>query len=89
MKAQYITDILNDKGQAIASGEDVKTFLRITADEYIRQAIAEDVEDVGVIIDDIVAMIRLIDKEDWEWVYIEENPMSVSNLHIMEAGKKA
>lgn len=89
MKALDIEDMLNDKGSAILPQKEAKMFLRITIDEYIKQAIAGDTEDVGVIVEDLVAMIQLIDDKDWEWVYLETNPMSPSNLHILEAGIKA
>lgn len=89
MKALDIEDMLNDKGSAILPQKEAKMFLRITIDEYIKQAIAGDIEDVGVIVEDLVAMIQLIDEKDWEWVYLETNPMSASNLHILEAGIKA
>lgn len=88
MKSDYIMDLLNDRGYAIATAEDTKTFLRLTADELIRQAIAGDIEEVGEMIDDIVAMIKTIEDQGWTDCYIEENPMAISNLHILEAGAK-
>lgn len=86
MKSDYIMDLINDKGYAIATAEDTKTFLRLTADELIRQAIAGDTEEVGGAIDDIVAMIRMIEDKGWTYCYIEEHPMAESNLNIREAG---
>lgn len=86
MKSATIEDMLNDKGYAIATAEDTKTFLRLTADELIRQAIAGDTEEVGGAIDDLIGMIRMIKQQGWAYCYIEEHPMAESNLNVKEAG---
>ncbi len=88
MKSQYIEDELNSKGYAIAPAEDLKTFLRLTADELIRQAIKGEAEEVGEAIDDLIGMYRMIEQQGWAYVYIEECPMAVSNLNVKEAGAK-
>lgn len=88
MKSQFIEDELNSKGYAIAPAEDLKTFLRLTADELIRQAIKGEAEEVGEAIDDLIGMYRMIEQQGWAYVYIEECPMAVSNLNVKEAGAK-
>lgn len=88
MKSQYIEDELNSKGYAIAPAEDLKTFLRLNADELIRQAIKGEAEEVGEAIDDLIGMYRMIEQQGWAYVYIEECPMAVSNLNVKEAGAK-
>ena len=86
MKNTMIEDLMNSKGYAIAPAEDTISFLRSTADELIRQAIAGDSEEVGGVIDDIVGMIRMIKQQGWTYCYIEEHPMAESNLNVREAG---
>ena len=88
MKSQFIEDELNSKGYAIAPAEDLKTFLRLTADELIMQAIKGEAEEVGEAIDDLIGMYRMIEQQGWSYVYIEECPMAVSNLNVKEAGAK-
>lgn len=88
MKSQFIEEELNSKGYAIAPAEDLKTFLRLTADELIRQAIKGEAEEVGEAIDDLIGMYRMIEQQGWAYVYIEECPMAVSNLNVKEAGAK-
>lgn len=43
-----------------------------------------DASDVADIIKDLLEDIDLIIKNDWEWVAIEECPMAVSNVNVVE-----
>lgn len=43
-----------------------------------------DAKDVADIIKDMLEDIDLIIKNDWEWVAIEECPMAVSNIQVVE-----
>lgn len=43
-----------------------------------------DAKDVADIIKDMLEDIDLIIKKNWEWVAIEECPMAVSNIQVVE-----
>ena len=43
-----------------------------------------DAKDIADIIKDMLEDIDLIIKNNWEWVAIEECPMAVSNIQVVE-----
>lgn len=43
-----------------------------------------DAKDVAGIIEDILENIDMIIKKNWEWVAIEECPMAISNIQVVE-----
>ena len=40
--------------------------------------------DVADIVKDLLECVELIRKKNWEWVAIEECPMAVSNIQVIE-----
>lgn len=43
-----------------------------------------DASDVAKIVEDLLEDIDIILKNDWEWVAIEDCPMAVSNINVVE-----
>lgn len=86
MKYEIVDGIMNSTGYVVLYKDDAICYLKWLAKTTIEMydPKTDDDDDLVEIVKDLIEMVDTIDRNDYTKVKIEECPMSVSNINVME-----
>ena len=86
MKYEIIDEIMNSTGYVVLYKDNAIGYLKWLAKTIIEmyEPKTDDIDSLAEIVKDLIEMVDTIDRNDYTKVKIEECPMSVSNINVME-----